>query len=157
MRILFALSALLLANAAFAGSRSSTEVRCESNDDKYRTCYVNRNLTDVRLVDQLSHADCREGRSWGWDRDSIWVDRGCRAIFRAYYDDGGQGDIVRDLDCSSNGDRYQECYVNFRVESVQVLEQHSSADCRADRTFGAGRDFVWVDRGCRGTFRIRGY
>jgi hypothetical protein len=35
----------------------------------------------VRLVQQTSEARCREGSSWGWDRDSVWVDRGCAGRF----------------------------------------------------------------------------
>jgi Protein of unknown function (DUF3011) len=35
----------------------------------------------VRLVKQLSREACVEGVSWGFDRDGIWVDKGCRAEF----------------------------------------------------------------------------
>ena len=36
----------------------------------------------VRLERQLSQEACVEGVSWGFDRDGIWVDEGCRAEFR---------------------------------------------------------------------------
>ncbi|MBC8063205.1 MAG: DUF3011 domain-containing protein, partial [Chlorobia bacterium] len=35
----------------------------------------------VRIVRQLSDKPCVYGRSWGYDRDKVWVDRGCRAVF----------------------------------------------------------------------------
>ena len=35
----------------------------------------------VRLIRQRSDADCVYARTWGYDRNGIWVDRGCRADF----------------------------------------------------------------------------
>jgi hypothetical protein len=35
----------------------------------------------VRLLKQLSREACLEGVSWGFDRDGIWTDQGCRAEF----------------------------------------------------------------------------
>lgn len=35
----------------------------------------------VLIVRQRSEADCIYGRTWGYDRQGIWVDRGCRADF----------------------------------------------------------------------------
>ena len=35
----------------------------------------------VRLHKQLSREACVQGVSWGFDRDGIWVDQGCRAEF----------------------------------------------------------------------------
>jgi hypothetical protein len=35
----------------------------------------------VYLVRQRSGSDCIFGRTWGFDREGIWVDRGCRADF----------------------------------------------------------------------------
>lgn len=56
-------------------------LRCESANDRQRQCNatVRRGVT---LVRQLSSAACIEGSTWGWDRNGIWVDRGCRAEFR---------------------------------------------------------------------------
>ncbi|WP_187770606.1 DUF3011 domain-containing protein [Cognatilysobacter lacus] len=54
--------------------------RCESDDGKPRSCgAVGRG--GVRLIKQLSHADCVQGRSWGVARGAVWVDQGCRAEF----------------------------------------------------------------------------
>ena len=49
--------------------------------------YMNRNFcrADTRdgvfIIRQRSEADCVFNRTWGYDRDRIWVDRGCRADF----------------------------------------------------------------------------
>jgi hypothetical protein len=61
-------------------SRAAGFVYCPSD-------YMNRNLcpVDTRdgvfIIRQRSEADCVFNRTWGYDRDRIWVDRGCRADF----------------------------------------------------------------------------
>jgi len=56
-------------------------VRCDSRGFNYRYCRADTD-NRVELVRQLSFIDCREGRSWGYDRYGVWVDRGCSAEFR---------------------------------------------------------------------------
>jgi hypothetical protein len=58
-------------------------VRCESQDGHSRHCSapVQRG---VQLLRTLSDSACIEGRTWGWDRNGVWVDRGCRAEFSVY-------------------------------------------------------------------------
>jgi hypothetical protein len=55
-------------------------VTCSSDDMGHRDCRV-ETRGGVRLVRQRSEAECVFGRTWGYDRHSIWVDRGCRADF----------------------------------------------------------------------------
>lgn len=58
------------------------QIRCESHGGNRQFCPVDLRRDDqVRMVNKLSGADCRQGRSWDWSRDGIWVDRGCRAVF----------------------------------------------------------------------------
>ena len=47
----------------------------------------------VILVRERSHNKCWEGQTWGWDRNSIWVDDGCKADFQVggYWGRGGPG------------------------------------------------------------------
>lgn len=72
---------LIAATSAFAADY----IICESDGDSFERCPVrtDRDLRDldVRLVERLSHSACLEGRTWGVDRHSVWVDRGCRARF----------------------------------------------------------------------------
>ncbi|NID17144.1 DUF3011 domain-containing protein [Luteibacter yeojuensis] len=55
-------------------------VSCDSNDNKRVFCRwpIGRG---ARLVEQTSQAICREGYSYGFTRDGIWADRGCRGKF----------------------------------------------------------------------------
>jgi hypothetical protein len=61
-------------------SRAAALLYCPSD-------YMNRNFcpVDTRdgvfIIRQRSEADCVYNRTWGYDRDRIWVDRGCRADF----------------------------------------------------------------------------
>jgi hypothetical protein len=55
-------------------------VRCESSNHRHRRCNI-AVRQGVTLTRQLSDASCIRGRTWGWDRSGIWVDRGCRAEF----------------------------------------------------------------------------
>lgn len=62
-------------------SGGATEVTCESTHGGRNECDMNT-AGSVRVVRQLSKADCTEGVSWGLSRHSVWVDGGCRAVFR---------------------------------------------------------------------------
>lgn len=57
-------------------------VVCESKGGLRRECGVSITRR-ASLVEQLSSAACREGESWGWNRNGIWVDKGCRGEFSA--------------------------------------------------------------------------
>ena len=66
-------------------------VRCESGEGRTQHCPV-QTRGGVRLIRQLSRSACLEGRTWGRDRDGIWVSRGCRAEFEVgYRGDNGWG------------------------------------------------------------------
>ena len=53
---------------------------CESKSKARRMCGVTVER-EVRLQRQISGAACVEGESWGWSRDGVWVDDGCRGEF----------------------------------------------------------------------------
>lgn len=58
-------------------------VRCESQDKRLRRCNV-AVYQGVQLQRKLSDSSCNQGSDWGWDRQGIWVDHGCRADFLVY-------------------------------------------------------------------------
>jgi hypothetical protein len=60
---------------------STTTVTCSSQDYRYQRCDAGCEVSSVRIVRELSDTNCREGINWGYDRDSIWVNNGCRAVF----------------------------------------------------------------------------
>jgi len=68
---------LLFSQPLWADSRYIT---CSSRDSQYTYCRAHTEDV-VQLSRQLSSTDCIEGRTWGYDRHGIWVDKGCRAEF----------------------------------------------------------------------------
>jgi len=54
-------------------------LRLESTNGRRVTRRIEN--SGVNLLRQLSSTPCREGRTWGYNRDSIWVEDGCRAEF----------------------------------------------------------------------------
>ncbi len=73
----------LLIGAAFVCGSSTAKadtIRCESNGGNYKVCSVDTR-GGVRLSRQLSSQGCWQNDTWGYDRNRIWVDRGCRAEF----------------------------------------------------------------------------
>lgn len=57
-------------------------VRCESKDQARKRCPTQVTIAPVELLRQLSDTACVQGQSWGWDAEGVWVDGGCRALFR---------------------------------------------------------------------------
>jgi hypothetical protein len=57
-----------------------TTLTCSSNDMRRQFCAADTR-GGVRLLRQRSDASCRQGSTWGYNRQGIWVDRGCRADF----------------------------------------------------------------------------
>lgn len=149
------------------GYGNGQTIRCESRDTRAQRCALNANPRDVQLVRQLSRAACIEGRTWGYDRGGVWVSQGCRAEFSAsgsgygygnrdrYGNTGysgygqGYGQLFR---CESNDGRTRECAANVRA-GVQLVRQLSNAACIQGRTWGYGRNGIWVSQGCRAEFR----
>jgi hypothetical protein len=105
-------------------ARAAALVYCPSDDMQRNFCAVNT-LDGVFIVRQRSEADCVFNRTWGYDRDRIWVDRGCRADFevidrrdrewrawsRDWDDDDRRGwdrDHGRDRDRDRDRDEYRD-------------------------------------------------
>lgn len=58
----------------------TTTIYCASDNMRRNFCNAGPNR-GIRLVRQRSDARCDMGRTYGFNRDQIWVDRGCRADF----------------------------------------------------------------------------
>src|SRR5688572_18121647 len=135
--------------------------RCESEDMRVNRCLVDTR-SGVRLVRQDSDAPCIQGRTWGTDRDGVWVSNGCRGRFAlggsgyssgygssSYY---GNAQTVR---CESEDGRRDVCGLPFRASSVTISRQLSDTRCYQGQNWGWSGDTVWVDRGCRAEFVAR--
>lgn len=63
------------------GRPAQVIVNCSSGNYRFERCFVRGRIFNVNLYRQYSNASCQLGRSWGYDGNSIWVDRGCKADF----------------------------------------------------------------------------
>ena len=57
------------------------QIECASRDGRYTLCRTETGR-GVTLIRQLSRTACVQNQSWGFTREGIWVDRGCRARFQ---------------------------------------------------------------------------
>lgn len=62
------------------GQAFVSAITCSSNTGVRQLCDVDTS-GGVRLTRQISESACRIGYSWGYDRNGVWVDHGCRAEF----------------------------------------------------------------------------
>lgn len=76
------LLAVMTVGAMLLGARAAQAetIRCESKGGSYQVCSADTR-GGVRLSQQLSSQGCWQNDTWGYDRNRIWVDRGCRAEF----------------------------------------------------------------------------
>lgn len=137
------------------------EIECASLDYRFNRCGVN--WTDAVLVQRTSNSSCARGRTWGIDRNGLWVDRGCSGVFRRVGQGGpGSGwhpgpgwdrDFV--LVCESDDYRYRMCQIDIgRGGGVRIQRQISRTACIQGRTWGYNRAGVWVSGGCAAEFRV---
>ena len=68
----------LLVIPVFAAAQQS--IKCEANNDNRKYC-GSYDPDQVRFERQISGSPCIQGQTWGVDRQGLWVERGCRAIF----------------------------------------------------------------------------
>ena len=73
-----AVVAVALIPASFLVAQQS--IKCESNNGRRNYCGTYPS-NQVRLDRQISDSPCVQGRTWGVDRNGLWVDGGCRAYF----------------------------------------------------------------------------
>lgn len=135
------------------GGGNGQEIRCESADGRYKQC--GSNLYGIpRLVRQLSDTSCREGQNWGLRNGTIWVDNGCRGIFRV--DRNGGGDSSYSVTCTSENNRYITCAWDRNRGLPRLIQQLSDSPCIEGSSWGYDwRNGLWVNRGCRARFGTR--
>jgi hypothetical protein len=145
------------------------QLYCASDDGRRNYCNADTR-NGVRLIRQRSGSACTQGRTWGYDRRGIWVDRGCRADFelgdRGYGRDRDRdrdrdndrgrdrGGYVQTVYCESGDGRRHWCSEGIGA-SVRLIRQRSDSACVRGRTWGQDRSGIWVDRGCRADFEVR--
>ncbi|MEK2688432.1 DUF3011 domain-containing protein [Bdellovibrio sp. GT3] len=103
-------------------------------------------LVSVMAFTQIAQAQAgyynEDYRPAGMDR------RGC--------DDQIDEPEVEYMDCDSEDNKYNECWVNGRgVRSIRLYSKNSRSECVANKSFGFKGSVIWVDKGCRATFEIK--
>jgi hypothetical protein len=68
-------------NVEAAEKKANLRVSCSSEDGRKNYCDVDTRGGKVQLARQLGPSPCDEGSTWGFDKQGIWVDRGCRGEF----------------------------------------------------------------------------
>lgn len=63
-----------------SSSTKPATILCESKNNTRNHCRTDTRW-GVTLVRQVSENECIRGRSWGYDKDGIWVNEGCRGEF----------------------------------------------------------------------------
>lgn len=135
-------------------------VTCGSPQYRLMRCPVPGYWRDAQIVRQTSSSACVRGRTWGFDRSGLWVDKGCGGIFADARGGGGwqpgagwNHDFV--MTCGSPQYNYYFCQVDVGARGrVMLRRQTSSSRCIEGRTWGWNRAGVWVDKGCGGEFMI---
>ena len=150
--------------AAIAAAQSISTVRVESPGGKYK--YYRIENRGVRLSRQLSDARCYLNRSWGYDNKGIWVDLGCRAEFRVTKPGGGNGGwspVPGDgwgdggyshfVTVESKDMKFNKRYVGYG-HRIEIYRRLSGQRCTKNEDWGYRSGHIWVDNGCRATFRV---
>lgn len=155
---LFKTSLLTFMVLLYSGLAAAQTIYCASDDGRRNYCSANTR-GGVQLTRQRSDSACIQGRTWGWDNNGIWVDRGCRAEFTARngggwgngWGNGGNNGSSGTIYCASDDGGRNYCSANTR-DGVRLTRQRSGSACTQGRTWGWDNRGIWVDRGCRAEF-----
>jgi hypothetical protein len=158
-RVSLCLRVLLFGIISAGAALGQRTITCSSDNGGRNFCSADTRR-GVELIRQRSGSPCIQGRTWGWDRQGIWVDRGCRADFALGR--GGEGyrpgrpgrPVVQTITCSSDNGKRNWCPNPMNGE-VRLIRQRSGSPCRRGSTWGTQPGSIWVDRGCRADFEIR--
>jgi Protein of unknown function (DUF3011) len=132
---------------------NSQPIRCESREGRYQECRKPYRGT-VYLSRQLSKQSCVEGRTWGQDRDRIWVNGGCRAEFQSRGNGGGNWNGYT-VSCTSRNNQYKTCAWDRSRGTPRLLERLSGRCTeRYDWGFDNNRG-LWVANNCSARFGVR--
>jgi len=135
------------------GGSGPQQIQCNSEKNGYKSCRTG-DWRSARLVQRTSQAQCVEGRSWGYERGTLWVDNGCAGTFASAQGGGwggGGGNAGRRLTCESQKNSYRECQA-AGWRGADVLNKTSRAACVEGQSWGLRRGVLWVDRGCAAEF-----
>jgi peptide methionine sulfoxide reductase MsrB len=139
-----------------AQERQGQSIPCSSDDGEKHYCAADTRH-GARLVRQRSQAPCKQGESWGYDEEGIWVDKGCGGEFTlGRAEDGGDARGERgggSITCASDDGRRKVCPADTS-NGVQLVRQRSDAKCKEGSSWGHDTRGIWVDKGCDADFVV---
>ena len=159
----------------FGKIERSTRIRCSSEDHKRKTCSVDGKILHIDVSKVYSNTDCIQGDTWDHTESFIWVSKGCRARFSVDYvqrkflpplprADGrrpapkpkpGREIVSTSILCQSKDLQRRTCYVGGKIIDAIFNTKWSNSPCIEGVSYGFYEQSIWVDQGCRGTFRVR--
>ena len=152
-------------------SVSLPTMRCESINNTRKNCRIDAAAT-VALVNQISENPCVLNRTWGVDKDGIWVSEGCRGEFvttapalsmissspaatvTVTTPAPAMNNIVPasgNIICESKNNTRSHCRFDTSM-GISLVRRISDNDCIRDQTWGVDKDGIWVSGGCRAEF-----
>jgi len=143
--LVLAAAACSAAPDAYAQFGDKDSIRCESKDARRETCATPW-PGQTRLIRQMSATDCVQGRTWGTTAGKVWVEKGCRAEFGPQY-------AGKEVKCESSDGRRKSCGKDL-YGNADLIRQLSDTPCREGSSWGLRGGAIWVDKGCRGVFRV---
>lgn len=133
-------------------------ILCESQNNGRSHCRTDTSM-GVTLVRQISQNECVRDRTWGVDRDGIWVSGGCRAEFAHGGTDTSSVIMPPAAPsspvyvCESLDGKRNHCALDTSF-GVNLLRQISDSECLLNQTWGVDPNGIWVSGGCRGEFTL---
>jgi hypothetical protein len=151
--------------ATFTADNSGANKRvvCESQNGERQICPVEP-VPDVALYQQVSKAACIEFETWGFnaERNQLWVDQGCRGEFVLGKQSGPMRAALPKAQvlegsalCESLDGQKRVCAADTSA-GVQIIRNLSDAACRFGKEWSYNDEAIWVTKGCRAEFAIKG-
>lgn len=130
---------------------------CESENNGRKHCRTDTRF-GITLVRQISDNICARDRTWGVDKDGVWVNDGCRGEFTIGHEAPAVAMISSalmppTLVCESIDGRRSHCAVDTSM-GVRLYRQMSDSDCLLNSTWGFDENGIWVSGGCRAEFAL---
>jgi hypothetical protein len=142
------------ASPAYYPSPRSRLLQCGTDSSQRVLCAAGGEIASARLVRDLSSGKCGPAGSWGWTRNAVWADNGCRGDFAVTY--GSAPDTVtRRISCGTLSSRRDECSAHGVVGSVRLVKRSFFSRCEQGSNWGYGDTLVWAGNGCKGEFEVK--
>jgi hypothetical protein len=128
-------------------------LQCGTDSSQRLLCAAQGEIASARLVRDLSSGKCGPAGSWGWTRNALWADNGCRGDFSVTYRSASDT-ATRRIRCGTLSSRRDECSAHGVVDSVRLVKRSFFSRCEQGSNWGYGDTLVWAGNGCRGEFEV---